>query len=95
MVAWVVIDRRHLPRAPRGPRQSRKSRPIRALPLPVRHFSVPTFQPSDVRKCFDLSPLFSDTCALFCSMQNAISFVSNHFRTLCTKPPGVGVGAPC
>src|SRR6267143_3134208 len=43
MVAWVVIDRRHLPRTPRGPRQSPKSRLPRALgakgPTPGLHLS--------------------------------------------------------
>src|SRR6266851_4512329 len=47
MVAWVVINRQHLPRAARGPSQPRKSRPIRALPLPARLCNVPTFKPAN------------------------------------------------
>jgi len=37
-----------------------------------------------------LSPFLSYFCALFCTSQNLNPFVSNHFRTLCGKPPGVG-----
>src|SRR5713101_536172 len=47
MVAWVVINRQHLPRAARGPNQPRKSRPIRALPLAARLFNNPTFKPAN------------------------------------------------
>src|SRR5712692_4673268 len=47
MVAWVVINRQHLPRAARGPSQPRKSRPIRALPLAARLFNNPTFKPAN------------------------------------------------
>src|SRR6266436_4435191 len=65
VVAWVVIDRRHL-------RQSRKSRPIRVLHLPsspsnsklstfsfqlLASFSS-TFQLSNLQTCTSLSPLF-------------------------------------
>src|SRR6266851_5030240 len=47
MVAWVVINRQHLPRAARGPSQPRKSLPIRALPLAARLFNNPTFKPAN------------------------------------------------
>src|SRR5713226_2111382 len=47
MVAWVVINRQHLPRAARGPSQPRKSRPIRALSLAARLFNNPTFKPAN------------------------------------------------
>src|SRR5229473_4083348 len=47
MVAWVVINRQHLPRAARGPSQPRKSRLIRALPLAARLFNNPTFRPAN------------------------------------------------
>src|SRR6266702_8224430 len=50
---------------------------------------VQAFQCFDVS---DLSPLFSLCCALFCTLQKHNSFLFNRFRTLCQKPPGVGVG---
>ena len=45
------------------------------------------FQRFDVS---DLSPLFSQRFALFCTHQNLNPFVLKRFRTLCQKPPGVG-----
>ena len=41
-----------------------------------------------------LSSFFSRSCALFCTFEihNCLPF--NHFRTLCTKHPGVGVRPP-
>jgi len=65
MVAWVVMNRHHLPRSPWRPRKSRLTRAlgakgsIRALPLPARLFNIPTFKPSNVQTCFPLSPAFS------------------------------------
>src|SRR6266704_3085958 len=41
---------------------------------------------------FDLSPLFSQPCALFCTHQKLNPLVFNRFRTLCEKPPGGGGG---
>ncbi len=41
---------------------------------------------------FDLSPFFSHSCALFCTTRKFNTFLFNRFRTLCKKPPGVGVG---
>src|SRR6266571_5285930 len=38
----------------------------------------------------DLSPLFSQRCARFCTHQSFNPFVFRRFRTLCQKPPGVG-----
>ena len=41
--------------------------------------------------CTPLSrPLFSYSCALFCTAQNAISRILNHLRNLCTNHPGWG-----
>ena len=40
----------------------------------------------------ELSPFFSNHCALFCTREKLNSFVFKRFRTLCKKPPGVGVG---
>ena len=37
-----------------------------------------------------LSPVFSHSCALFCTQQALNSLVFNRFRTLCNKTPGVG-----
>src|SRR5215475_9609474 len=37
-----------------------------------------------------ISPLFSHSCALFCSLQNAIARVFNRLRTLCEKQGGGG-----
>jgi hypothetical protein len=65
MLAWVLMNRHHLPRSPRHPRKSRLPRAlgakgsIRALPLPARLFNIPTFKPSNVQTCFPLSPAFS------------------------------------
>ena|SRR5437879_283801 len=35
-------------------------------------------------------PLFSTTCALFCTNENAMSFAFNRLRTLCAKHGGCG-----
>src|SRR5712664_3990969 len=37
-----------------------------------------------------LSPVFSHSCALFCTKKNLISILIKHFHTLCPKHPGVG-----
>ena len=47
--------------------------------------------PLNLATRFDLSPFFSNSCALFCTYQELNSFVFMPFRTLCKKPPGVGV----
>src|SRR5712692_8475923 len=50
MVAWVVIDRQHLPRAARGPRQARKPcRLLASFPvlIPISHSSSPILLPTD------------------------------------------------
>ena len=41
-----------------------------------------------------LTPVFSYSCALFCSVQNHISFIFMRFRTLSPKHPGVGYPKP-
>jgi hypothetical protein len=53
-----------------------------------------TFKYSDWQmflRVSELSPFFSDSCALFCTLQKINSFVFKRFRTLSQKPPGVGV----
>ena len=53
-----------------------------------------TFKYSDLQmfpRVSELSPFFSDSCALFCTLQKINSFVFKRFRTLSQKPPGVGV----
>jgi hypothetical protein len=48
MVAWVVINRLHLPRAARRTRLARTLCSIRVLPLPALLFNVPTCKPLNV-----------------------------------------------
>src|ERR1700737_2238829 len=47
--------------------------------------------PPNLATRFDLSPFFSHCCALFCTYEKLNHFVFSQFRTLCQKPPGVGV----
>ena len=163
MLAWVVMNRLHLPRPARGTRLARTLCSIRVLPLPALLFNVPTCKPLNVltspilprshshfgphltpvpRKsapffsytyvepifqplCFQIHacngggtpppqpanlqtfqrssvfpsyPLFfqilAHSSALFCTQAKLNSFIFNRFRTLCRKPPGVGV-PPC
>jgi len=53
--------------------------------------NVQTFKPVDVQRVSDLSPFFSNMCALSCTRAKFNSFLFKRFRTLCEKPPGVGV----
>jgi hypothetical protein len=48
MVAWVVMNRLHLPRPARGTRLARTLCSIRVLPLPALLFNVPTCKPLSV-----------------------------------------------
>jgi hypothetical protein len=48
MLAWVVMNRLHLPRPARGTRLARTLCSIRVLPLPALRFNVPTCKPLDV-----------------------------------------------
>src|SRR5712664_1583412 len=57
--------------------------------VPPRRSDLHTFP-----RVSDLSPFFSNSCALFCTQQKLNPFIFNRFRTLCRKPPGVGV-PPC
>ena len=53
-----------------------------------------TFKRSDLQmltRVSELSPFFSNSCALFCTLQKINSFVFKRFCTLSQKPPGVGV----
>jgi len=47
-----------------------------------------------LQRFLNLSPLFSHSCALFCTPQKLNSFIFKRFRTLRqkTQPPGVGKG---
>src|SRR5258708_12135425 len=47
MLAWVVMNRQHLPRPARGTRLARTLCSIRVLPLPALRFNVPTCKPLD------------------------------------------------
>ncbi len=72
------------------------TRPLRSLRLHVTCFIALSFnlQPSNVPTIFHLSTFFSHSCALFCTHKKLNSFVFKRFRTLCQKPPGVGVPPP-
>src|SRR5216684_8820136 len=48
MLAWVVMNRLHLPRPARGTRLARTLCSIRVLPLPALLFNVPTCKPLSV-----------------------------------------------
>src|SRR5712664_3849546 len=48
MVAWVVMNRLHLPRTARGTRLACTLCSIRVLPLPALLFNVPTCKPLNV-----------------------------------------------
>jgi|SRR5690348_10701249 hypothetical protein len=59
--------------------------------LSTRHRSFRTFPHLRPHQCHSASlsgPLFSYSCALFCTKQNAISRILNHLRTLCTNHRG-------
>src|SRR6266851_6577030 len=43
--------------------------------------------PQAFQRFLQLSPFFSNSCALFCTHQKLNSFVFKRFRTLCQKPP--------
>src|SRR5260370_9862686 len=55
--------------------------------------NAPTFKTFNVPTVFYLSPFFSHSCALFCTLQQLNSFVVWLLRTLCKKPPGAA--CPC
>jgi len=99
MLAWVVIDRRHLWQSP-------QSRFIRALPLqssPLNFqlltfnlplFSVPTFQPSSLPAC---KPSESFSCSTYGSPRKYCKQktygLSKPFRCNTYKKHGDGVGS--
>jgi hypothetical protein len=45
------------------------------------------------QRAFELSPVLSGYCALFCTQQKLNSLVFKRFRTLCTKTGGWGNGS--
>jgi len=57
----------------------------------LRSPDLSTFLPPNLATRFDLSPFFSNSCALFCTHEKLNHFVFSQFRTLCQKPPRVGV----
>jgi hypothetical protein len=57
----------------------------------MRSPDLSTFLPPDLATRFDLSPFFSNSCALFCTYERLNHCVFSKFRTLYPKPPGVGV----
>ena len=57
---------------------------------PLRRSDFHIRKRSNDSSSYQLSPLLSNSCALFCTHQNLNPFVFNRFRTLCQKPPWVG-----
>ena len=83
----------------RNPFRIRFYENCRVSPGPL---NIPTFKcafcipdastgPANLTTFSDLSLFLSHSCALFCTYQGLNSFVFKRFRTLCQKPPGVGV----
>src|SRR5216684_2470044 len=107
MLAWVVMNRQHLPRPARGTRLARTLCSIRVLPLPALLFNVPTCKPLNVLT----SPILPRAHSHFGSHPSLISEkTSPFFSYTCVEPipqlfsfqaiphslrktPGVGVGA--
>jgi hypothetical protein len=54
---------------------------------------LPTFKPANLPTLPDLSPFFSHSSELFCTVQKSNSFLFKQFRTLSQKHPGVGGAA--
>src|SRR6266436_4404986 len=46
-----------------------------------------------VQRVSELFPVFSNSCALFCTHARLNPFIFKRFRTLCKKPPGWGEGS--
>ena len=62
-----------------------------ALSTPHRHScKCPHQSPNRCHSTTNCRPLFSYSCALFCSAPNAISRILNPLRTLCPNHPGWG-----
>src|SRR6266849_1451046 len=55
---------------------------------------LPTFKPSNPPTYFVLSPFFSHSSKLFCTLQHLNSFVFKQFQTLLQKHPGWGCPIP-
>jgi GGDEF domain-containing protein len=79
MLAWVVIDRQHRPRASRGPRQSRKSGPVHALPLPTLLFNIQPSNRSFARGCRTEIPIWSGPSTVFPSYPLSFQTIAHSF----------------
>ena len=66
---------------------ARNSFTIRTYKNP-RGPSLPHYVITSLRRLFGLSPVFSFSCALFCTSQNTFPRLFNRFRTLSSKHPG-------
>ncbi len=83
LVAWVVMNRQHLPRPARGTRLSRTLCSIRVLPLPALLFNVPTGKPLNVLT----SPILPRAHSHFGSHPSLISEkTSPFFSYTCVEP---------
>src|SRR5712664_4566154 len=83
MLAWVVINRLHLPRPARGTRLARTLCSIRVLPLPALLFNVPTCKPLNVLT----SPMLPRSHSHFGSHPSLISEkTSPFFSYTCVEP---------
>src|SRR6267143_1233039 len=83
MVAWLVIDRRHLPRTPRGPRQSSKSR----LPgAPGAKGPTPGLHLSGVQ--IEAQPQLWDADSNVLGVLTAVLPFTNHSPLTCSDPVG-------
>src|SRR5712664_1797665 len=83
LVAWIVINRLHLPRPARGTRLARTLCSIRVLPLPALLFNVPTCKPSNVLT----SPMLPRSHSHFGSHPSLISEkTSPFFSYTCVEP---------
>jgi hypothetical protein len=56
-------------------------------------WSGPAFKRPTSQTVFCLSPFFSHSCVLFCTLQKLNSFIFRRLRTLCKKSPGWGAPA--
>src|SRR5712664_122898 len=79
MLAWVVMNRLHLPRPARGTRLARTLCSIRVLPLPALLFNVPTCKPSNVSRFGShLTPVPRKSAPFF-----SYTYVEPIFQPLC------------
>jgi len=83
MVAWLVIDRRHLPRTPRGPRHRLSpvypERPVQRAPTPGLHVSGVQIE---------AQPQLWDADSNVLGVLTAVLPFTNHSPLTCSEPVG-------